>query len=395
MLLYSLIFIFLFFFCYYYDVLRKTDKKVFFYWSVCVALILLAGLRYRVGGDTLSYFDDYPTFPEFKEFPSTNFKDLPYGFLFYTITAIAKLVSPDFFIFQLIQASIVNIAIFFFIKKYTPYYFTAVLLYYLLMYFYFNMEIMRESMSVCISLFAMLFLLKRYYLKYYFLAIVAYYMHNSAIFLFVFPLIYYMLQKNWIVFVSIFIGISLVFFYLLQNPSILLSILPLKVVLKIWGYTSLGPMSTGGAILNYIHILALYLLYVVCKKHSYRMDLMPFLKFNMLIYALTPFITGVYRLTNYFVVYEIIVLVNIFYLLLSHWRTKQYSCLRILTVAFILIVLKVQHATIDSSEYAAGTHFYNRYIPYESVFSERKHPMRENIFYIQMKEQQLKKEKKR
>jgi len=384
------IYLFAFFYillCAYIFDIKKARKYVnLHYILICVLLILIAGLRYRVGGDTLSYFDDYNSFPTFSAFPHTDFSELKYEPLFYTITAFSKLIYPDFAIFQFVQASIVNITFFYVIARRTPYRFLSVCFYFLLMYFYFNMEIMRESISVCVFLLSVKYIEKRNYFVYYVFAVIAYSIHTSAIFLFPFPLLYIVLQNGTKYMVFLFIFIILLFLYIVDNPIVLLY-LPLKVALKLYNYISGGPMDPKGAVLNYIHIVALWLILYVGKKNNCLNPLFaPFLKANILIYSVTPFISGFYRITNYFVVFEILALVGVCMELLKSWRIKQVSILRILSAGMLLLLLKLQHETINTSEYAANTRFYNRYIPYESVFTPKRHLDRENIYYIQMQE---------
>lgn len=167
MLIYLLTFFYLFLCAYIYDIKGAKKNVRLHYVLICVLLILIAGLRYRVGGDTLSYFDDYGSFPTFPEFPHTDFSELSYEPLFYAITAFSKLIHPDFAVFQFVQSSIVNITIFCFITKRTSYRFLSVCLYFILMYFYFNMEIMREAMSVCVFLLSVKCIEKKKYWAYY------------------------------------------------------------------------------------------------------------------------------------------------------------------------------------------------------------------------------------
>lgn len=260
------------------------------------------------------------------------------------------------------------------------------------MYFYFNMEIMREAMSVCVFLLSVKCIEKKKYWAYYLYVIIAYSIHTSAIFLFPFPLMYFFLQKGTKYLLFAFAFITFLFVYIMSTPVILLY-LPLKIALKLYNYIGSGPMDPKGAILNYIHIIALWLILIVGKKNRcLNPQFVPFLKMNMLIYSLTPFITGIFRIANYFVIFEILALVNTCIGPLKSWRIRQVSCLQILCSGILLLMLKIQHETINTSEYAAHTRFYNIYIPYESILTKKQHSNRENIYYIQMREIHLKKE---
>lgn len=389
---YLVVFLFLLFLFYWYDVVGNKKYLDVGYWSVCCVLIILAGIRYRVGGDTLSYYDNYSSFPTLKEFFFTDFSLYPYEPLFYFIAACAKYIHSDFCIFQCIHACIVNVIIFRIIAKYVKYRFAAVILYYLLMYFYFNMEILRESLSVCVFLLAIKFLFNRNFVCYYLIVTMALWIHTSAFFLYFLPVLYFFIRKGFVSVITLFILISCLFTYMINNPFILFY-LPTKISLKFIGYVSLGPMDVKGAVLNYVHILALLLIFNVSKKNSLSDNkFLPFIMMNILIYACTFFITGIYRLANYFVLFEILVLVDSCSFLVEKLRYKQVSCLKIVCSVFILLALKIQHDTINTSEWASNTRFYNLYIPYETVFDKIQHKNRENIYYLQLRDIHLKKE---
>ena len=76
--------------------------------SVCICviivfLILIAGLRYRVGGDSLHYIDTYTSMPTWKNWEFFSF-DEGYGPLWYLFCAISKTLGADFVYLQLLHA---------------------------------------------------------------------------------------------------------------------------------------------------------------------------------------------------------------------------------------------------------------------------------------------------
>mgnify|MGYP002903590012 FL=1 len=75
--------------------------------SVCICviivfLILIAGLRYRVGGDSLHYIDTYTSMPTWKNWEFFSF-DEGYGPLWYLFCAISKTLGADFVYLQLLH----------------------------------------------------------------------------------------------------------------------------------------------------------------------------------------------------------------------------------------------------------------------------------------------------
>ncbi|MBS1504558.1 MAG: EpsG family protein, partial [Bacteroidetes bacterium] len=107
-----------------------------------IVLVCIAGLRYRVGGDTLSYIDEYDEIPYFSQLLKYNFIGSRWDPLWVVFSSICRSINPDFVFLQCIHALIVNTIIFRFIKRNTQYRFTGILLYYMFAYLYFNMEIL-------------------------------------------------------------------------------------------------------------------------------------------------------------------------------------------------------------------------------------------------------------
>lgn len=376
-----------------YDGKKHTKQSDAVYWMCCLALILFAGLRYRVGGDTLSYHDDYPLFPEFRAFTTTDFSLLKYEPLFYTIVAIAKLFSKEFWVFQLFQAIIVNVSVFIVINRYVKYRCFAALLYFIFFYLYFNMEIMREAVAISVFLLASNSLIKGKYFVYYICAIVAVFFHISAIFIFIFPLLYKLLSSMRYFFILLII-MSIVYVVMIANPEIIL-FLPLKVALKLYSYISIGASSMGTLILYFIHAFALFMLYSLGRRIDSLRPLLPFLLINVLIFTLSSFVQGFYRITNYFALFEVICIAKEWEYLRPQWLKKQLSIFGLFLSFSCLLTLKTFSLTLNTSVYAANTRFYNLYIPYESIFSPKQHKLRENIYYIQLEDGKIEHEIKR
>ena len=173
-----------------YDINGKERYKLFCYHSMMILLILIAGLRYRLGIDTPNYLNMfYRIFPSLDEF---HWKDYPFGEdpLYVLINSIVKSLGGRFYVVQLIQATFVNILVFRYIKKHTPYLFTTLFFYFTIYcYFEFNMEIMRGGMSIVICLFANDYILERKWIKGYFLYLVACLFHGQTIVMLVMPLL--------------------------------------------------------------------------------------------------------------------------------------------------------------------------------------------------------------
>lgn len=180
----------LFVLAYNYDFQENTKGKHASYWLVCLLLICIAGFRYRLGIDTLSYqatFED--NFPSLNQFWDVwRAGQLPYEFGYSLFTSIFKTLFDNWFVLQFAIALCTNLSFFCFFKKNTIYPFTAVFFYFCIYYFDSNFETLRQAMSMSIFLFAFEYLKERRYVPYYTLCIVALLFHNIAVVFFFIPL---------------------------------------------------------------------------------------------------------------------------------------------------------------------------------------------------------------
>lgn len=169
---------------------HKDAGKKTIWLGLYLYLILFIGLRYMVGGD--SYF--YMLY--FKDSQPHNLFDLSwdneYQPLFTLLVSFSKTVYPDFTIFQLLHALIINTCLFYFISKNTPYRFTSLCLCFLCFYINFSVEIMRESLAIIVFMLNYKNLEQNKWLKYYLGVGIAFMFHLSAIFLIVLPLFKYL-----------------------------------------------------------------------------------------------------------------------------------------------------------------------------------------------------------
>mgnify|MGYP001045525604 FL=1 len=184
---------------YQFDLKRRLHKKWIFYWSICIIFILLSGLRYHIGIDPLIYENNWNRYPEFWDFNWSKdiekFRSIPEteryrtGWIIYVM--IIQIFSKEFFVGQIVNAILINLAIFRLVKKYTSHPFTVILIYYGSFTFVeFNFELMRETVAVSLFLlWAFEYYLKKKWIKYYLVVLCAYQIHPSAMMMFVMPLI--------------------------------------------------------------------------------------------------------------------------------------------------------------------------------------------------------------
>ncbi len=190
-----------------YDIGGHQDIKQKIIWYFLYGyLILLIGLRYKVGGDTLVYMEEYVWRKNLSEW---TFSWQDYYEPFYTLLcALTKTISDDFVVFQIVHAILLNSCLFYFISKSTNYRFTALLFCFIYYYLYFSTEILRESLAILIFVLNYKNFEKKKWGKYYFGVLIAILFHISAVVLVAFPL-FRGLKFNWKYLILLFFSIVL------------------------------------------------------------------------------------------------------------------------------------------------------------------------------------------
>lgn len=210
-MLYICILLLLIFLSYKYDIKGAQANKQFWYYFVLAIFVLLAGLRYRIGGDTVEYIDRfYYIYPSLSDF---SFEDYPIGRdpLYVLLNSIVKSLGGKFYVLQLILAAFVNILIFKYIKRHTPYVFTGVAFYFLGAFFIFNTEILRGAISIVICLYANDFIMGRKWLRGIILYVIASLFHVQTLVIAFTPLLFFLrFNKKGVVFLIIMFFVSVI-----------------------------------------------------------------------------------------------------------------------------------------------------------------------------------------
>lgn len=343
------------------DTIRKSVLT-----GICIYVILILGLRYEVGVDTLSYMRSYHNIPSLEHFFSAStFERSRFepGFLF--VCSLCKTFSDDFWLLQIVMATITNGCIFFFLYKNSKNVFIGVSLYFLMRWLYFSTEIMRESAAIGIFLLNFQNLQKKNWIKYYLFSIFSILFHYSAIIIWFFPFVKILNNKT-IFYVSCIT-------FLLVTPLVerLNELLQIAAVYgRIDQYTTgIDDLNLnwriGELIRSAFPAIATLAGYQILKIHS---------KFDNFVKLQIIFCMGAFaiplifsRFTNYTSAFVIVAASDLIISLKSHNRLKAlFICFIILTQANYYRV------------------YYKAWIPYHSVFYPEKsvdrHIMYRDVF---------------
>ena len=303
-----------------YDWMVKAGGEKGWYYFNLLVLILFAGLRYRIGGDTLLYMGMFEECPKLQDLKYFDFASAQYNPLWYILNGLSRSIYDDFFLFQLIHAFIVNVSFFHFFRKYCPrYYFTAILLYYIGYFCYFNMEVLRESLCVSVLLWATTFLLSRRWVPYYALCLIALLLHYSAAIMLLFPFLYIFKRPSclWeiVILVVVVVCMSVV-----NLPVLLLEMFgineQLTTLISVYMDDQRNIVGIISEFLNYLPILVCIWVrerYSIVEDRDFTFIVMG----TVVVYGLAMNLGILNRFINYFVPFIIVYVVNTIYRVLS------------------------------------------------------------------------------
>lgn len=349
-----------------YDHGSSQDRGNVYYCILCIAMILPIVFIGDMGNDHLRYIEEYDGLPQLDDL---KFSDLEIGgraqpFWLY-FNGFTKLFGDDHSIFMLFHSIFVNIVIFWFIARNTKYRYTTVLLYYLsLNYFYFNIEILRESLALCIFLISFKYLVARRYMRYYILAIVSFLFHASAVFTFLMPFVFKLFEiKNKYILYGIFSAMVLSAWNVAMFVGQLNAIPYFAgVVDQFDHYNELDRNLTNlilSALISSIPIV-LFIRSSSIPKDNWSYKVAYFMLFLMLC---GPGIVGLARLQNYIIIpYYIFIAETCFRL-----RGKRGRIMNVALAFAIMIVMEIYHYTRENM-YDLGHMYYEMYFPYRSKY---------------------------
>lgn len=359
-----------------YDVLKEKRGFIFFYIVTLLAFVLLAGLRYRVGLDSIHYYYIHQTMPEWSELSTFDFSASRYGFLWIVFSAFCKLFSNDYYFLQFIHALIINCIYFVFIYKFTKYRFTALFLYFILGFLYFNTEILRESLAVAVFLFAIPAFYKKKWIQYYIIAMISILIHSSAIVVFLFPLVYRIKLNKY--FIISLVGGFLVCIVLWHNLDAFIGKLFFisDIEGQVYAYIERGYNLRGIVFALLRHVVMPVVFIAYARKNNFIINHVPFLWLYILFGIFSVFNAVIFeRFQNYIFFLFILFLVDFFAQLYK--QKHQIRMAKILFFFFILIAPTVFQYL--RSEHMPGSRFYQRYFPYRSILNKQRSEERERL----------------
>ena len=381
MLIYIVIFLFLLIPVIRFDLMKIEGNKNLWFYSSLIVLILLGGLRYRVGSDTLVYmrlFENNPSIQELSTFDFENAQFNPFWYIFNAPFVTLK----SFTLFQLVHVTIVNSVFFWFFRKYVPQaYFTAILIYYFGHFCYFNMEVLRETLCICVLLLAYPFLEKRKFVLYYLLCIFALYIHVSAAVMLLIPLTLLFKRDNLWSYLLAAVAVVLAFAVFDIISLVLNMAFEGIVATKIQSYLMRETPNIFGILRQLLVMIPFVLITFIRKKNHYDNDQLIGAILIMIVVWQTAgmFIGDLTRFSNYFMPFAIVFIVNTFFV--NYWDLvkRTYTKIIVYSAIFIYLFNLSYFYMLNRNEDYPGGRNYHFYVPYYSVLNPQVDERRETL----------------
>lgn len=327
MYFYLFIILFLAVLIYLYDIMGTRRNRSFWERFVLVSLIVIVGLRYHIGSDTVVYewnFDTSAT-PRLDEF--FNSEAIITQPLWLFVMSFCKTVFGTFVAVQFFHAIVFHLLSFRFIKKTTPYTFTALLFLFVLLWFANSFEVLRESISAAIFFNSLFFLEEKKYLKYVLCGVVATGFHVFASVIFIVSFFVSLSNKT-------FLAIACVFLYLVFQAidfsvvnNIMMAVFSVSDSLSDKAQLYVG--GENASVVSFLGILrwlvlGLFLpLCIIILSYNKNGLFIKLTIFWLLLSQLTSKLPILYRMDNYYKLIYIVLLVNVLYDIHGKKRLKR------------------------------------------------------------------------
>lgn len=375
---YLLIIVLLLYFIFAYDVGHQRQGRKQMQWLVIVLLILMAGLRYHIGSDTIGYEDDFNReVPVLSRLSSSQAMMSQPLWIF--LMSLCKTWFGSFVAFQFIHAIILNLLIFRFIRKTTNYVFTALLFIFCITWWNLSFEVLRESLCVGIYLNAILLLKKGKYINYAVLGLIMVGLHWFAFLMVIItPFIMYANEK--VVYSAIILGGVALFLFVDTQLFELIDLISADYIsggaskridsyLNQDGGQGKVEFNLIGLIFTFVLYIALPLITIYFNKEekgnkNFSKILVLFILFAVLQTKLVIFT----RFYNYLYIVLIVCFVNILY-----DKKIKTPIVRLLFKSLVFILLMNGCWSFyrpSSSEYRSNIHYNCFYIPYKTIFQD-------------------------
>lgn len=364
-----------------YDINGKTKYRKHWYYTILVIFILLAGLRFRLGEDTIHYlYFFYHATPNLFDINLDTLLLSGQPPLWIILNSIVKTLGGRFFVIQIIQATILSVLILKYFDKHSPYPFACTALFFFWRYQWYSMVVMKAAIALSIILFANDYFLEKKYKKGILLVLLATGFHQSSVLLVIVPFLTFLRFNR--------LGIVLLVFSLFVSAFLQSRLGDVFAMMefsegvsnKLDSYMDSGSMSQQHN-LNYFlikvfpiivyPILSIAYLKRYCKN-SKTLKLEPFLMIALLFQIMQFNINIMYRYVYVFTPYFIIFIVQFIIDFSKNSSELKRSLAYVRTFALLLPLFASLHYLYPMNQVSFN--------PYSSIIEKSTYKDREKYF---------------
>lgn len=364
-----------------YDIRGVSQFREFNVILIVLILTLVSGLSYRLGGDGVVYMEEYSLYGSISDLSISylrSFNGRMPGWVL--LCTLCKTFTSSYWFFKLVHAIILNVAYVKVIKSTANYVFTGILFYFILLYFNQNFQVLREALAISCFFYSIPYYNSGKWAPYYLFALLAISFHEGAIFLLLLPFIKIMGVNRYTIPLYLIAGILFIYFASFILEFLIGIYIDGEIQGKIQSYTS--GMDSQYSFSYWSNILLNILLPFFILYYYYKRDIRisyfyPVI-FGLFIYILSLVVPIAYRLNNYCLIFNYILIADfVFYLTMN---LKVNSQVRIAITYFFLIVFlsfkgRMYFLNYGDTQYPS----YVQYYPYASVIEKYEDPTRERF----------------
>lgn len=391
-MIYFFVFIYLLICVIIYDIYEKKSYLKTNYITLFFFFTFIAGLRWRLGVDTVNYMNDF----QYDILPLSRLtvgdiiesKLQPFWII---LNAFCKSLG-NFIFLQIFVSLFFHFSVFYFLYKTCMKPFTALVIYFIYNYFYFSMEIMRESLSISCFLFGIIALDNEKIVKYYMWSLCAFMFHFFSIFLFFVPLLLSekCSLKNKLLIMVILLVVWFVF--KIELLTIIVGIVPPVIGERLMGYFLVDRYTSNvWRITGFLyHLFPLVIMMIFTYLYSAGKCNSLFkiktslwhscIMIYIVLLILSTDMAILLRFSNYMYMIAIILYSSCLYVI----RFKQTSQVIFISICFLsmlgLRIYMLSRSERVFTDYKLHIHQYAEYYPYTSVFCKEE-PLERKILH--------------
>lgn len=379
-----------------YDVGRyRKYWKLHFFVSLAL-MVLVSGLRYRIGSDTVVYMDDFKHYPDLFHLTWDDFAEVRYDPLWVLLNVCCKTFCGEFFLVQCV-VSVIHISIWGkFVRKVCPTLsFSMVLFYYMFEYVRQNMELMREAVAFALFLLAILALNERKSWKVVLWVSLAFLFHKYSLIVFVLFYGFYKLftlnKKYVFLVIAFFIIMPIVqrdwVYSLIGNLLSMDTIYTTEVLHYAASETyTLREYNWKGVVFGVFSLMAIYIFMNLKCRREYasflRLDSKLFestVYFSTILIGLKYSFMIIFRLYDYFQTFTSLLIIIFFMSVCGRFPARNRFLLYIVCLSIpVYFTIRRFQAPFELNPNAAS---YIRYYPYSSVLDPKQDRNRELLIF--------------